>query len=59
LEIPISCPGVSTEILHPRNTWPDKRKYESSAKKLARLFVKNFEKFGKMPKDIQRAGPTV
>jgi phosphoenolpyruvate carboxykinase (ATP) len=59
LEIPVSCPGVSTEILHPRNTWPDKRKYESSAKKLARLFVKNFEKFGKMPKDIQRAGPTV
>ena len=59
LEIPVSCPGVPTEILHPRNTWPDRRKYESSAKKLARLFVKNFEKFGKMPKDIQRAGPTV
>ena len=59
LEIPVSCPGVPTEILHPRNTWPDREKYESSAKKLARLFVKNFEKFGKMPKDIQRAGPTV
>lgn len=59
LEIPISCPEVPSEILEPRNTWSDKRKYESSARKLARLFVKNFEKFGKMPKEIQKAGPII
>lgn len=59
LEIPISCPGVPSEILEPRNTWSDKRKYDSSARKLARLFVKNFEKFGKMPKEIQKAGPII
>ena len=59
LEIPISCPEVPSEILEPRNTWSDKRKYDSSARKLARLFVKNFEKFGKMPKEIQRAGPII
>ncbi len=46
-------------ILDPKNTWPDKKKYESSARILARLFVKNFEKFGKMPKEIQKAGPLV
>lgn len=59
LEIPISCPEVPSEILEPRNTWSDKRKYDSSARKLARLFVKNFEKFGKMPKEIQKAGPII
>ncbi len=59
LEVPISCPGVPSEILQPRNTWPDKRKYDSSARKLARLFVKNFEKFGRMPKEVLRAGPII
>src|SRR5215204_1912323 len=59
LDIPVSCSGVPTEILDPKNTWPDKKKYESSARILARLFVKNFEKFGKMPKEIQKAGPLV
>src|SRR5919112_824487 len=59
LDIPVSCSGVPTEILDPKNTWPDKKKYESSARILARLFVKNFEKFGKMPKEIQKAGPKI
>jgi phosphoenolpyruvate carboxykinase (ATP) len=59
LEIPVTCPGVPLEILEPRNTWSDKRKYDSSAWKLARLFVKNFEKFGKVPKEIQKAGPII
>jgi phosphoenolpyruvate carboxykinase (ATP) len=59
LEIPVTCPGVPLEILESRNTWSDKRKYDSSARKLARLFVKNFEKFGKVPKEIQKAGPII
>jgi phosphoenolpyruvate carboxykinase (ATP) len=59
LEIPLACPGVPSEILEPRRTWPDKKKYDSSAKKLARLFARNFEKFGKMPAEIQKAGPIV
>jgi phosphoenolpyruvate carboxykinase (ATP) len=59
LEIPVTCPGVPTEILDPKSTWPDREKYESSARRLARLFVKNFEKFGKMPKEIQKAGPAI
>jgi phosphoenolpyruvate carboxykinase (ATP) len=58
LEIPLSCTGVPTEILDPKSTWPDKKKYESSARRLAKLFTKNFEKFGKMPKEIQKAGPS-
>jgi phosphoenolpyruvate carboxykinase (ATP) len=59
LEIPVTCPGVPAEILDPKSTWPDRIKYESSARRLARLFVKNFEKFGKMPKEIQKAGPAI
>ena len=50
---------LTSEILDPRRTWPDKKKYDSSAKKLARLFGKNFEKFGRMPREIQKAGPII
>jgi phosphoenolpyruvate carboxykinase (ATP) len=57
LEIPTSCPGVPAEILDPSNTWSDKEKYIVSAKRLATLFVKNFEKFRGVPKEIRNAGP--
>jgi len=57
LEIPTSCPGVPAEILDPSNTWSDKEKYIVSAKRLATLFVKNFEKFRGVSKEIRNAGP--
>jgi phosphoenolpyruvate carboxykinase (ATP) len=44
-EVPRSCPGVPAEVLTPRNTWPDKTAYDAQAKKLAGLFVKNFDKY--------------
>ncbi|HZD83591.1 MAG TPA: phosphoenolpyruvate carboxykinase (ATP) [Nitrososphaeraceae archaeon] len=59
LEIPTLCPRVPSEVLDPRNTWSDKEKYDISAKKLAALFVKNFEKFGETPKEILSAGPKI
>lgn len=59
LEIPTLCPRVPSEVLDPRNTWSDKEKYDISAKKLAALFVKNFEKFGETPKEIISAGPKI
>jgi phosphoenolpyruvate carboxykinase (ATP) len=59
LEIPTLCPRVPSEVLDPRNTWSDKGKYDISAKKLAALFVKNFEKFGETPKEIISAGPKI
>jgi len=43
--MPTVCPGVPSEILNPRNTWKDKNNYDLEAKKLAALFVKNFEKY--------------
>lgn len=57
LDMPTSCPGVPDEILDPRNTWHDKDKYDAAARRLAALFVKNFEKFGAVSKDIAGAGP--
>jgi phosphoenolpyruvate carboxykinase (ATP) len=46
-------------VLDPRNTWYDKEKYDAAARRLAALFVKNFERFGNMPKEIVKAGPTI
>jgi phosphoenolpyruvate carboxykinase (ATP) len=57
VKIPASCPGVPDAILDPINTWSDKQKYIESAKRLASLFIRNFEKFGNMPVEIINAGP--
>ncbi|HEX2614714.1 MAG TPA: phosphoenolpyruvate carboxykinase (ATP), partial [Nitrososphaera sp.] len=57
LDMPSSCPGVPDEVLDPRNTWSDKDRYDAAAKRLATLFIKNFEKFGNVSKEIVQAGP--
>lgn len=57
LQMPVSCPGVPAEVLDPRNTWSDKDKYDAAARRLGQLFVKNFEKFGNVQKEIVQAGP--
>lgn len=43
--IPEHCPYVVSDILNPRNTWADKNAYDSTAAKLANMFVDNFEKY--------------
>lgn len=45
LHIPDACPGVPSEILHPKNTWEDKRKYDQKANELSLAFVNNFKQF--------------
>ena len=59
VDMPTSCPGVPDDVLDPRNTWSDKDRYDAAAKRLAALFVKNFEKFGSVQKEIVDAGPKV
>jgi phosphoenolpyruvate carboxykinase (ATP) len=42
--VPTSCPGVSAEVLSPRNTWADKDAYDQRATKLAQDFSAAFDK---------------
>jgi phosphoenolpyruvate carboxykinase (ATP) len=55
LSIPLSVPGVPSEVLNPRNVWLDGAAYDAQAKKLAALFAKNFEKFEALASDGVKA----
>ena len=57
-EIPLSCPGVPSEILVPKNTWEDKAKYAEVKSKLVKLFQDNFTAFeASVNPKIVNAGP--
>jgi phosphoenolpyruvate carboxykinase (ATP) len=43
--MPTSCPNVPVEMLNPRNTWKDPNAYDTTAHKLAKEFINNFEKY--------------
>ena len=45
LLVPKACPGVPSEVLQPKATWPDKKAYDVAAQDVARRFEKNFEQF--------------
>ena len=45
VNVPVSCPGVPSEVLQPRNTWADKEAYDKQAKDLALRFNNNFKKY--------------
>ncbi len=58
LQMPDECPGVPSEILHPRNTWSNEQAYEEKAHFLAGLFRSNFKKFeAEVDPRIIAAGP--
>ncbi len=44
LNVPDSCPGVPSEMLHPENTWPDKAAFDTRAAALAKEFSDYFDK---------------
>ncbi|TKC01017.1 phosphoenolpyruvate carboxykinase (ATP) [Pedobacter cryophilus] len=45
LEMPVSCFGVPSEILNPRNTWVNKAAYDLKAEELSESFKSNFQQF--------------
>jgi phosphoenolpyruvate carboxykinase (ATP) len=45
LQIPQYVPDVPTEVLNPRDAWPDTAAYNAQAQKLATLFAENFKRF--------------
>jgi phosphoenolpyruvate carboxykinase (ATP) len=56
LAMPVSCPGVPSEILNPRHTWADQDAYDHQANELASAFLKNFEKFSSYANEEIMAG---
>ncbi len=61
LSIPKQLAGVETQLLNPRNAWPDKDNFDQTAKKLAGMFVENFKKYmvDNDDFDFTKAGPQV
>lgn len=58
VEIPLTCPGVPSDILIPKNTWEDKKGYDTVKEKLVQLFQLNFKQFEEsVNADIVLAGP--
>jgi phosphoenolpyruvate carboxykinase (ATP) len=59
LEVPTSLKEVHDEILDPRDTYGDVSEWNAKADKLARLFIKNFEKYtdNDEGKSLVAAGP--
>jgi phosphoenolpyruvate carboxykinase (ATP) len=60
LEVPTQCPDVPSEVLNARATWSDGAAYDQQARKLAALFVENFEEFKeRAAPEVAEAGPRV
>jgi phosphoenolpyruvate carboxykinase (ATP) len=58
VEVPTVVPGVPSEILRPRDTWPDPDAYDAKARELAAMFAENFESYADgVSKAVRTAGP--
>jgi phosphoenolpyruvate carboxykinase (ATP) len=58
LKIPKSCPGVPDDVMLPWLGWDNKDEYDATAKKLAGMFNKAFEKYADGVDDaVRAAGP--
>lgn len=59
-KVPLSCPGVPSEILDPKSTWSDPAAYGAKAQELARAFHANFnKKYADLAPQVRQAGPRV
>jgi phosphoenolpyruvate carboxykinase (ATP) len=60
MQMPLSCPGVPSEILDPRSTWADPAAYDAKSRDLALQFVQNFEKYADgVSEEILKAAPKI
>jgi phosphoenolpyruvate carboxykinase (ATP) len=57
--MPKECPNVPSELLNPRDAWADQNEYDRKANELAKMFVKNFEKYASgVDAEILAAAPS-
>ena len=57
-EVITECPNVDKEILVPEDAWKDRTAHQTTARKLASLFIKNFLTFENgVSKAVRAAGP--
>ena len=57
--MPLSCPGVASGLLNPRNTWSDPAEYDKMADDLAGWFINNFKKYEEgVTSEVRAAAPT-
>jgi phosphoenolpyruvate carboxykinase (ATP) len=57
-DVPVSCPGVSADLLDPASRWQVQSEYDAAALSLARRFAKNFAQYAeRVPAEILAAGP--
>lgn len=58
MNVPVSCPGVPSEILDPRATWKDKNAYDAKAKELSMKFKANFAEYEPYTEaSVRESGP--
>jgi phosphoenolpyruvate carboxykinase (ATP) len=58
--VPVEVPGVPSEVLQPRETWPDRDAYDRQAAELARMFEANFAQYAEgVGPAVREAGPRV
>ncbi|MES2210330.1 MAG: phosphoenolpyruvate carboxykinase (ATP) [Chloroflexota bacterium] len=56
--VPTTVPGVPSEILFPRATWPDGAEYDRAAHRIAAMFHANFEAYADgVNEAVREAGP--
>jgi len=55
LYTPVACPNVPSELLFPRNAWPNKELFDQKAAELAAKFVSNFEQYFEFASDETKA----
>jgi len=57
-DVPTTLPGVDSHVLDPKHAWENAEEYDETARKLAGMFAKNFEKYsGKGSTDYTQYGP--
>jgi phosphoenolpyruvate carboxykinase (ATP) len=56
--VPTEVPGVPSEVLQPRATWPSGAEYDTAARRIAGMFHENFEQYASgVSQAVRDAGP--